>query len=75
MNRLQQVKMDMHMGALSSHYGEGLSKLKFEEPITYDKDSILSNSVAKRIGFISRFNITGDEHHVLILEGDHYSRV
>ena len=75
MNRFEQLKFTMHSEALSSHYGEGLKKLKFEEPVIYEADGIISNSPTKRIGFISRFNITGDEHHVIILEGDHYSRV
>jgi len=75
MNRLHQLKTDMHMDVLSSHYGEKLQQLKFEEPILYEKDSILSNSPTNRIGFISRFNMTCDEHHVIILQGDHYSRV
>lgn len=65
----------MHSEALSSHYGASLNKLKFEEPILYERDGIISNSPTKKIGFISRFNITGDEHHVVILEGEYYSRV
>ena len=75
MNRFEQLKFTMHSDALSSHYGSSLKKLKFEEPIKYEQDGIISNSPSKKIGFISRFNITGDEHHVIILEGEYYSRV
>lgn len=75
MNRFEQLKFTMHNEALSSHYGGSLKKMKFEDSVIYEKDGIISNSPSHKIGFISRFNITGDEHHVVILEGEYYSRV
>ena len=66
-----------HSAALSSQYGDALHDMKFEAPrlIEKDNDSVLSDSKAKKVAFVTRHLLTADVTHCIIFEKEFYSRI
>jgi len=66
-----------HLVALSSYYKDDLKNMKFDEPkmIEKDNDSVLSHSISKKIGFITRHLLTADVTHSIIFEREWYDRL
>lgn len=66
-----------HMVALSSHYGDTLKSMKFDEPqiAEKDNDSVLSHSTAKKVGFVTRHLLTAEVTHAIIFEKEWYERL
>ena len=68
---------ESHMSALSSQYGNDLVSMKFDAPklMEKDNDSVLSHSMAKKIGFVTRHLLTADVTHCIIFEREWYNRI
>jgi len=66
-----------HMSSLSSHYGDVLKSMKFNEAkiMEGDNDSVLSHSVTKKIGFVTRHLLTAEVTHAIIFEKEWYERL
>jgi hypothetical protein len=66
-----------HLVALSSHYGDGLKGMKFDEAkiMKNDNDSVLSHSISEKIGFVTRHLLTADVTHSIIFEKECYDRL
>jgi hypothetical protein len=66
-----------HMVALSSHYGDKLKSLKFDEAkiIENDNDSVISHSITKKIGFVTRHLLTAECTHSIVFEKEWYERL
>ena len=66
-----------HMVALSSHYGDNLKVMKFDEAkiSDNDNDSVLSHSVVKKVGFITRHLLTAEVTHSIVFEREWYDRL
>ncbi len=66
-----------HMSALSSQYNDKLHSMKFEAPRLMDKDndSVLSHSITKKVGFVTRHLLTADVTHCIIFEREWYNRI
>jgi hypothetical protein len=66
-----------HTVALSSHYGDVLKSMKFDEPqiVEKDNDSVLSHSIAKKVGFVTRHLLTAEVTHSIVFEKEWYDRL
>ena len=66
-----------HTVALSSHYGDTLKSMKFDEPqiAEKDNDTVLSHSTAKKVGFITRHLLTAEVTHSIVFEKEWYDRL
>jgi hypothetical protein len=66
-----------HLVALSSHYGDTLNSMKFDEPkiMENDNDSVLSHSTAKKIGFVTRHLLTAEVTHSIVFQREWYERL
>lgn len=62
-----------HMYALTAAFVAKELK-NFSDPIM-EFDSVTSKNELKKIGFITRHQLTGEPTHSLILQGNHYDRV
>ena len=66
-----------HNVALLSHYGDTLKSMKFNEPEIKenDNDSVLSHSIAKKVGFVTRHLLTAEVTHSIVFEKEWYDRL
>ena len=65
------------MSALSSHYGESLKSMKFDNAniMDNDNDSVLSHSTKKKVGFVTRHLLTAECTHSIVFEKEWYERL
>lgn len=65
-----------HLSALSGHY-QDLQKYSFNEPYFIDgqDDSVVSNSLSKKVAYITRHLLTCEVTHAIILDKEWYSRL
>jgi hypothetical protein len=73
----QERMITNHMVSLSSHYGDKLKALKFDEAkiIENDKDSVISHSVSKKIKFVTRHLLTAEVTHSMVFDKEWYERL
>ena len=76
MNRKEKM-ITNHMVALSSHYGDTLKSIKFNDAIIMenDNDSAMSHSITKKIGFVTRHLLTAECTHSIVFEKEWYERL
>jgi len=62
-----------HINALTSAFV--VKELKGFNSPKIESDTVTSINEQKRIGFITRHQLTGDMTHSLILQGEYYDRI
>ena len=76
MTRVERM-LASHLVALSSHYGDDLKNMKFDEAMVMknDNDSVVSHSISKKVGFVTRHLLTAEVTHSVVFEREWYERL